>query len=191
MIAATPRMHGRSLVLDVRRGWSSRLLSTTSPECIVTLSKRIHHCMSSVVPRSEEQEATRQFWKSWYTRFSKHSPGLRDRHRDMWRCVFQRTAPLKRAGLHAAYSTVLTLPFIHAPLWFDWGLGTCWNPYADMFLQAWFLEHSGCMYGTTILATPLFLLLSFRVNRAAHRWWDGRVLYGEMMAEANSEGQYR
>jgi len=42
---------------------------------------------------------------------------------------------------------------------------------------------TGC---TSFLATALFLMVSFRINRAVSRWWDGRRLYGEMLGEARA-----
>eukprot|EP00941_MAST-03F_sp_MAST-3F-sp1_P001656 g1656.t1 len=45
------------------------------------------------------------------------------------------------------------------------------------------------MASTSFLATALFLMLSFRVNRASERWWEGRTRFGHAIGHARSLAQ--
>ena len=63
------------------------------------------------------------------------------------------------------------------------GLGTTLHDFADAALAA-----SGApgLHPTIFLTSAIFLMLSFRVNRAMARWWDGRNHFAELQAEVES-----
>ena len=51
----------------------------------------------------------------------------------------------------------------------------------DKFVE-FVLQNSGALTGITgFLATALFLMLSFRINRGVGRWWEGRSVYGDLL----------
>ena len=89
--------------------------------------------------------------------------------------------PLRATALHGLYCTGLTVPFVYVH-WENDIPG--WMSKAKPFVQ-YVYENASLMTGcTSFMATALFLILSFRINRAVSRWWEGRVLFGEMLAEA-------
>jgi predicted membrane chloride channel (bestrophin family) len=51
-------------------------------------------------------------------------------------------------------------------------------------------EHANLMTASTsFVSTALFLMLSFRVNRASARWWEGRTVFGRVHAHVRSLSQ--
>lgn len=130
-------------------------------------------------PHSQANDATRSFWSQ---RIDKYSAGG-DRRSGMWSLrkmvasMGARSTPLRMSCFHALYCAGVTIPFVTLHQSGD----------AELFgaqLVEHLCTHANAMTGcTSFLATALFLMLSFRINRATARWWEGRRLFGDLLGE--------
>ena len=143
------------------------------------LLRRIDDALKRVQAYPPDQEFIRNFWRD---RLKRHSSRIWS-VRDIIRSIVSRKGPLQVTAVHAAYCSLVTGNFMS--LHND---GTM-DSEADLLVE-YILQHSNVLAGCTgFLATALFLMLSFRINRGVGRWWEGRALYGEMLANLRGLAQ--
>lgn len=134
------------------------------------LKRRIDDALIRSKTYTEDQEIIREWWRGRL--YSK--AGLWNIF-DISKSIWARKLPLKAACIHAVYSTAITADFMYKH--YD---GVT-ESRSDIVVEH-ILEHTNIFAGCTgFLATALFLMLSFRINRGVSRWWEGRRLYGEML----------
>jgi len=154
--------------------------------------RRVNDAMKRTQWYPESQQMIREFWQN-----------RRDQSRrklwsiiDISRSVKARRVPLKVSAIHALYCTGVTTPYVfftlstihpltyththtHRFMYLHTNGHTESKP--DQFVE-WVLQNSSALSGITgFLATALFLMLSFRINRGVGRWWEGRSVYGDML----------
>eukprot|EP00929_Paragymnodinium_shiwhaense_P043188 TRINITY_DN22243_c0_g1_i4.p1 TRINITY_DN22243_c0_g1~~TRINITY_DN22243_c0_g1_i4.p1 ORF type:complete len:376 (-),score=66.07 TRINITY_DN22243_c0_g1_i4:72-1199(-) len=138
------------------------------------LVRRVNAAFAAPPQYAAEHEQLRQFWRDRFAR-------MRTEYRpwsimEIVRAIFARKKPVKATILHGIFCTSLTIPFVHLQQ----------DRAAELPLLHPFMEHltnhSELFQGSVgFLATALFLLLSFRVNRASDRWHEGSRLYADVM----------
>lgn len=127
-------------------------------------------------------------------------------------CVLflQRRVSLRATAWHGMYCGVVTIPFVYAdetlkmldanpqhvsdvcepyPLPYSASL-LCFAHMLDIQVEAliaYVSQNGDLMTGcTSFLGTALFLMVSFRINRAISRWWGGRTLFSELLGNARA-----
>lgn len=102
----------------------------------------------------------------------------------MLRAALQRPVSLRATGWHGLYCSAITALHMYP----HQILGALGAPEGSIDgLLAYVQQNATIMTGcTSFLATALFLMVSFRINRAVSRWWDGRRLYGQLLGEARA-----
>lgn len=131
-------------------------------------------------------EDVRGFWKQRQTSYANAEPNSRSGMwsiRKMFRSFRNRRLPLRLSFYHGLYSSALTVPFVWAHYYGP-------SDHVVTQLVEHLADHSDTFQGcTSFLATALFLMLSFRINRATARWWEGRKVYGDLVGNLRNLSQ--
>jgi len=153
--------------------------ASMSDEENAALLRRISDAMKRSPHYPKEQENIRDFWRSRIDNMRGKRVGLWSLS-DMWMSIKVRALPLKASAIHFAYCSFITGNFMY--LHNDGDFESTPDAIVETFLHNVNIL-SGC---TGFLATALFLMLSFRINRGVGRWWEGRSLYGDMLGNLRS-----
>mmetsp|Transcript_22310 Transcript_22310/g.51685 ORF Transcript_22310/g.51685 Transcript_22310/m.51685 type:complete len:406 (-) Transcript_22310:185-1402(-) len=161
-----------------------RLVRSSGQTNTKELKGLVQAVLGQQLHRKSEEETLRTFWRLRETRYQTHS-GTNDSPTELLRGIFARSQPLKVAAFYLAYCSSLTMGFMHCR--FDASSGQPWlldevSQVAHYVMQS----HSVMQTCTGFLATAVFMTLSFRMNRAASRWWRGRDMCAQMVSSARS-----
>jgi len=114
--------------------------------------------------------------------------GTNDSPMELIRGVLSRKQPLKATALYLLYCSSVTASFMHCRHYA--ASGQPWFVEEVAHMARYIMESHDVMQTCTgFLATALFMTLSFRMNRAATRWWHGREMCARMLSSARSLGQ--
>jgi hypothetical protein len=94
---------------------------------------------------------------------------------------FCRPVSIYLTGLHGLFCMALTVPFmmLHEGALLDKQYDIAW---AQQLVEYVDLNSASLTSTTSFLATALFLMLSFRIDRTSSRYWEGRRLIGDLQA---------
>eukprot|EP00746_Dinoflagellata_sp_MGD_P017176 gnl/MRDRNA2_/MRDRNA2_139233_c0_seq1.p1 gnl/MRDRNA2_/MRDRNA2_139233_c0~~gnl/MRDRNA2_/MRDRNA2_139233_c0_seq1.p1 ORF type:complete len:417 (-),score=43.73 gnl/MRDRNA2_/MRDRNA2_139233_c0_seq1:282-1532(-) len=141
---------------------------------------------------SEEQERLRKWWGRRNERWDKYMHSEEGSAQYTWAVVtnfkdtLKRHVPFKHASLHLLYSSGLTMSFMS--LHQKHLSGYDGNPLEGVV--EYMISNGTLMQGcTSFLATSLFFILSFRINKASSRWTDARRLYGYLLSAVRNLAQ--
>ena len=135
--------------------------------------RRVNDAMLRSPIYPESQEVVREFWKDRRLKSRRKLWSILD----IMRSVKARVHPLRVSAFHGIYCVGITGPFMY--------LHTNGHTEStpDQFVE-FVLQNSSALTGITgFLATALFLMLSFRINRGVGRWWEGRSVYGDLLGD--------
>ncbi|CAE7753964.1 unnamed protein product, partial [Symbiodinium necroappetens] len=137
--------------------------------------------------RSSDEQASRAFWLARERRCQMHG-GTNDSPMELIRGVLSRKQPLKATSLYLLYCSSVTASFMHCRHYA--ASGQPWFVEEVAHMAQYIMESHDVMQTCTgFLATALFMTLSFRMNRAATRWWHGREMCANLLSSARSLGQ--
>lgn len=172
--------------------------------------KRILRAMARVDVYTERQERARKFWnkrrKNYSSSYVEQNTSFVSMWsiRAQWKSMVDRRLPLSLSLRHAIYSAAFTVPFVYlhesnvgARPHFVTDLTTSLNSNFPILIwdysqsaTNYLVENNQLMTGcASFLATALFLMLSFRINRAISRWWEARSLFAELQGELRALAQ--
>lgn len=107
--------------------------------------------------------------------------------REMFRAAASRPAPLKATLGYSMYCSCLTTPFIYLHLAGRPGPDALLLELKAYELVEHLVGHAGAVQSvTSFLASALFLMIGFRINRATSRWWFGGQLFGRLMSSTRN-----
>lgn len=159
-----------------------------------TLVKWANNVLGTPPATTLEQDNAREFWKESMTACRQVSPHLGGKVSLSSWSPFRllagpsksRRAPWIATGWYSIYCTTLSAPFMYA----HWEKSQVIDTQAGVFFNKvveYLFLHNNMFVGVTgALATALFLMTSFRLNRCVGRWWEGAGLVGTLSSKTRN-----
>ncbi|OLP83494.1 hypothetical protein AK812_SmicGene35736 [Symbiodinium microadriaticum] len=161
--------------------------SRESAQSAGQLQRWVAAVLGKKLQRSSDEQASRAFWLARERRCQMHG-GTNDSPMELIRGVLSRKQPLKATSLYLLYCSSVTASFMHCRHYA--ASGQPWFVEEVAHMAQYIMESHDVMQTCTgFLATALFMTLSFRMNRAATRWWHGREMCANLLSSARSLGQ--
>ncbi|CAJ1328475.1 unnamed protein product [Effrenium voratum] len=151
----------------------------------------IKEVLGKPVHRSQEEQGKRHFWLDREMRAQGHSAGPDDSLLTLLRSVLARKGPLKATAWFLLYCSSVTAAFENA----RYASFTDETMMSEVFDEVtgvvqYVMTSQNVLQGCTgFLATALFMTLSFRINRAASRWWHGREVWARLLGQCRALSQ--
>jgi predicted membrane chloride channel (bestrophin family) len=166
--------------MSLKNNFSRRLFGslssspTSSPSVLVGLRREASSRLSVPQPAADAAVLrARAFWQFRTARFQETNSerGNPWSLREIFAAASARKVPLKVTGALGLYNCLVAAPMIaeHA------GVAPAWV----LEMTGWLVQDStrlACGALTSLLAGGMFLMLSFRLNRAVSRWWEAHTL---------------
>ncbi|CAK9006265.1 unnamed protein product [Durusdinium trenchii] len=178
----------------LRAGFSSRpahwdedpdcLLATQKPGQ-VDLTHWIHSVLGKPLQRSDAEQARQRFWLTREQRCQGHNTMPDDSWWTLLQSIVARRAPVKATAAFLLYCSGITLAFENLRNFSTTGQPVVVDEVTHV-VQYVMASHDVMQTCTGFIATALFMTLSFRMNRAASRWWHGREMCAQLLSNARN-----
>ena len=147
--------------------------------------RRAHRVLSAISGRDTDTAKMKEMRKFWLSRTTRYC-NLHDADNESWSArnilssVTARKVPSGMAKRYFIFTSFVALSFESVK---------SMDPSDWMFhdLIEYMTRHQEALTKPVgFLATALFLMASFRLNRATSRWWQARILWGDLHADVRS-----
>jgi len=141
--------------------------------------------------RLPEHERMRGFWADQERKVQKQVCGVGTNWSlfPLAGAVFSRPVPRRATAKYFGFSSAVTCSFMYLT-WLPESAAEPWLIDQAAHVVRHMMESHGLMQSLTgFVATALFMTLSFNMNRAAKRWWQGRELCGDVIRHVHTLSQ--
>lgn len=151
----------------------------------IELGGWVRAVLGKPLQRNETEQARQTFWLTREQRCQGHNTLPDDSWCSLLHSIRSRTAPLKASVFFLFYCSSVTLAFEKLRNFSTAGQPLVVDEVTHV-VQYLMASHDVMQNCTGFLATALFMTLSFRMNRAASRWWHGREMCAQLLSHARN-----